>query len=430
MNDAINIKVPILARVEGEGALELKIQNNSIKTLQLRIFEPPRLFEKLLIGRHVEELPDLVARICGICPVAYQMSAVHAVESLANYSIPSWLHELRRLLYCGEWIESHALHIHLLAAPDFLGFSNVIEMAEKHPQEVNRGLTLQAIGNDIIQLIGARSVHPIGVKIGGFHKIPETSQLQALLQKIEVAIPAAQDMLTWTIAMQRPHFDNKLASVCLHHADEYPMNRGNIISSEGLNIDITDYEKYFKEFQVDYSTALHSQLNQHAYLLGPLARVNLNFQQLPTEIHEILARQGYTLPNHNLFDGMIARTIELLYALYEAQRIIKNNDFSNTKTPEIKLKSGIAIGCTEAPRGLLWHRYDIDEEGYIKYAKLVPPTSQNQGHIEHSLKQSLTEFGLDKSPDELKQYAEQMIRNYDPCISCATHFLKLKINHQ
>jgi sulfhydrogenase subunit alpha len=426
----VNIHVPILARVEGEGSLELKIKNQSIESLQLRIFEPPRLFEKFLEGRHVNELPDMVARICGICPVAYQMSAVHAIESLAEFQAPPWLHELRRLLYCGEWIESHALHIHLLAVPDFLGFGNVIEMAKQYPEEVNRGLTLQSVGNDIIKLLGARSVHPVGVKMGGFHHIPDKSEFQKLLDKIEAAIPAAEDMLAWTISLDRPAFKHNLAEVSLYHDKEYPMNQGNLISSDGLNIPITDFEAHFQESQVLHSTAFHSHLNQKPYLLGPLARLNLNYQHLPGQIHATLTKHNHALPSSDLFNNMVARSIELLYALHEARRIIKSIDLSDTSTPKLTLKAGIATGCTEAPRGTLWHRYKINKEGYIQHAKLVPPTSQNQAHIEHSLKQSLTGFGLQQTPEVLQHYAEQMIRNYDPCISCATHFLKMSIIHE
>jgi len=425
----INIQVPILARVEGEGALDLSIRDGSIHSLKLKIFEPPRLFEKFLVGRHADELPDLVARICGICPVAYQMSAVHAIESLADFKRPAWLHDLRRLFYCGEWIESHSLHIHLLAAPDFLGFSNVIDMAKEHPEAVNRGLTLQAIGNDIIRTLGARSVHPVGVKMGGFHQLPSQQSLNTLLSSIEKSIPAAEALLTWCISLDRPHYESTLPSVSLSSHGEYPINQGNIISSEGLNIPLEDYEKHFQENQVAHSTALHSHLKGQPYLLGPLARVNLNFDQLPSKIHATLAQHGYTVPNHNMFDNMVARAIELLYALHESKRIIETVDLTHTQVDPIEFKAGTAIGCTEAPRGLLWHRYEIDKAGYIEQAKLVPPTSQNQAHIEHSLITGLTAFGLTRPTKDIKQYAEQMIRNYDPCISCATHFLKLNIEY-
>ncbi|HET20470.1 MAG TPA: Ni/Fe hydrogenase subunit alpha, partial [Chromatiales bacterium] len=297
----IKINVPVLARVEGEGALDLEIRNGRIEHLQLRIFEPPRLFEKFLEGRSYTEVPDIVARICGICPVAYQMSASHAIESVFNANPGPWVRAMRRLFYCGEWLESHALHIHLLAAPDFLGFKSAIEMAEKYPDEVRRGLRLQALGNKIVRTLGGRSVHPVGVRIGGFTHAPDKTTMDALLTECLDLLPEVLSLVQWTANLDLPDDEQEFISVALHHPDEYPFNEGRLIASDGLDIPIADFHNHFREIHIPHSTALHGRYFPGGYaegevgipyLVGPLARVNLNHAQLPKPVRDNLAASG------------------------------------------------------------------------------------------------------------------------------------------
>jgi len=245
----ININVPVLARVEGEGALELKIHDQQIDELRLRIYEPPRYFEKFLEGRNYYDIPDAVAHICGICPVAYQMSAVHAIESIFHIETSSWTHAMRRVMYCGEWLQSHSLHIHMLAAPDFLGFSSIIEMAEQYAAEVRRGLMLQTLGNELIALFGGRSVHPVGVRTGGFYKAPSREHIGQILVRLRTALPAAEALVGWTASLDLPDDEQDFVCVALRHATEYPLNEGRIVSDHGLDIGIDEYEAHFREFQ-------------------------------------------------------------------------------------------------------------------------------------------------------------------------------------
>lgn len=435
----IKINVPVLTRVEGEGALDLEIRNGRIEHLRLRIFEPPRLFEKFLEGRGYAEVPDIVARICGICPVAYQMSASHAIESIFNASPGPWVRAMRRLFYCGEWIESHALHIHLLAAPDFLGFGNAIEMAGKFPDEVRRGLRLQALGNKILRTLGGRSVHPVGVRIGGFHHAPDKAAMDALLTECLELLPEVVSLVQWTASLDLPKDEQEFVSVALHHPDEYPLNEGRIIASDGLDIPIADYHNHFRESHINHSTALHGRYfpNGYAegeegipYLVGPLARVNLNHAQLPRPVRDNLTAAGISFPCNNMFQSIIARAAEIHFALLEAISLLEHYQPNNTPYVEVTRKAGIGYGCTEAPRGILWHRYELDGEGNVLSATITPPTSQNQARIEEDLKCSLETFGLDRSDEELKLHGEKVIRNYDPCISCATHFLKLRVGRE
>jgi coenzyme F420-reducing hydrogenase alpha subunit len=425
---SVRIRVPALARVEGEGALDLTIRGQEIEFLQLRIYEPPRLFEKFLEGRSYREVPDMVARICGICPVAYQMSAVHALEQVFAIDPGPHIRAWRRLFYCGEWLQSHSLHIHLLAAPDFLGFDSVIEMAGKFPEVVRRGLRLQALGNEVIASLGARSVHPVGACVGGFHRLPGREESRALLEKLRAARDDARALLAWTAGLDLPDDDQDFCCVALRHADEYPMNEGRLVSSDGLDIPIEAFDQHFDEFQSSHSTALHAGLDGHPYLVGPLARLNLNGDRLPRPVQEALGETGIAFPSGNMFHSIVARAVEVYFAIEEAIRILQQDPAIEVARVAVGATAGIGFGCTEAPRGVLWHRYRVDDQGCIEAARIVPPTSQNQARIELDLRNSLQAFGLDRDQDALRLHAETVIRNYDPCISCATHFLRLKVD--
>ncbi len=435
----VTINVPLLTRIEGEGALELQIKEGVIQSLQLRIFEPPRLFEKFLEGRSYDEVIDIVARICGICPVAYQMSAAHALESLFRAEPGPWVRAMRRLFYCGEWLESHALHIHLLAAPDFLGFNSVSEMAVEYGEEVRRGLKLQALGNKILRTLGGRSVHPVGARVGGFYHAPPAEEMHALLEECKAALPDAEALVHWVAMLEIEPDEQAFISVALQHPDEYPMNEGRIVASDGLDIDISQYHDYFRESHVAHSTALHAHYFPGGYsegkegvpyLVGPLARVNLNFMQLPQAVRDNLAATAIRFPSNNMFHSAMARALEIHFALLEAIQILEGYQPSGSPSVEVTPRAGEGFGCTEAPRGILWHRYEIDGDGKVLSATITPPTSQNQARIEEDLKNTLEAHGLDADNDELRLLGEKVIRNYDLCISCATHFLKLKVERE
>lgn len=426
-NRDIDIQVPVLARVEGEGALHLRITRGRIVDLRLRIYEPPRLFEKLLEGRDYHEVPDSVARICGICPVAYQMSAVHALEQILEIEPGPWVRAMRRVLYCGEWIESHSLHIHLLAAPDFLGYPGIREMARDYPAEVRRGLRLQAAGNEVIRTFGGRSVHPVGVRVGGFHHAPARAQIDALLTRLRAARPDAIALLAWCATLTVPVTDADFTSFALRHPDEYPMNEGRLCSSTGLDFGSRDFPVHVREFHAAQSTALHAHLEGRPYLCGPLARLNLNHDRLSPALRALLERAGVGFPDRNMYHSITARAIEILLAIDEAIRLLDDYEPSSRPFAPARPRAGAAAAATEAPRGVLWHRYELDEAGRVVAAQIVPPTSQNQARIEEDLRVSLARDGFDRPDAELRRQAEQIIRNYDPCISCATHFLKLTV---
>ena len=421
------IHVPILARVEGEGALLVRIRDQTIQSLELKIFEPPRLFEKFLEGRSYNEILDMVARICGICPVAYQMSATHAIEQCFDVKPTPWVRAMRRLFYCGEWLESHSLHIHFLAAPDFLGFKSAPAMAAVYPEEVRRGLRLQALGHELISLLGGRAVHPVGACIGGFYKAPNLAKVRDILQHVNACINDCEALIEWVATFKLTDNCHDFTSVSLRHPDEYPMNEGDIVSDKGLAISIDCFDDYFEERQVPYSTALHCLLQDQSYLVGPLARMNNNYEQIPLQIQAILKRVGVSFPSKNMAHSILARAAEIYYCVLEAARILEAYVYPESPHAEIQPRQGIGYGCTEAPRGMLWQRYEMDSLGLVKSARIVPPTSQNQARIEADLRTSLQQFGLDKPDDALRAYSEMIIRNYDPCISCSTHFLTINV---
>jgi len=421
------IKVDYLARVEGEGALHIKIDDDKVSDVKLKIFEPPRFFEAFLRDRDFREAPDITARICGICPVAYQMSAVHAMENALGMKLEGPLRELRRLLYCGEWIESHVLHIYMLHAPDFLGYEDAIRMAKDHKAVVERGLRMKKAGNEIVALLGGREIHPINVRVGGFYKLFSKKELSVLCENLKWARDAALETVHWTAKLPFQDFEQDYDFVSLSHPDEYPFNEGRVISNNGLDIDVADYENYFEEEHVEHSNALHSVFkNGGSYFVGPMARFNLNYERLSPIARQAAEEAGLKGECRNPFKSIIIRSIEVLYAFDEALRIIESYQEPDRPFEEATPCLGEGYACTEAPRGILYHRYKIDEQGKILDAKIVPPTSQNQKTIENDLWHFVPKY-MDLPQDKLTWQCEQAIRNYDPCISCATHFLKLDI---
>ncbi len=424
------IKVDYLARVEGECSLLVKMKGQQVTDVKLKVFEPPRFFEAFLRGRRYSEAPDITARICGICPVAYQMSACHAMEDAFGVQIADPIRALRRLLYCGEWIESHALHVYLLHAPDFLGYEDAIRMAKDHPSEVQRGLRLKKAGNAIVNLLGGREIHPINVRVGGFYKVPHKTEFDALTEELKWAREAALETVSWVATFPIPDFKRDYEFVALRHVDEYPFNEGRLVSNKGLDIPVREYEQHFVEEHVAHSNALQSVLKERdAYLVGPLARYSLNFDRLTRAAQEAARSAGLGTICQNPFQSIIVRSVETVYACEEALRIISQFEMPDKPWVDIEPRVGTGYGCTEAPRGIIYHRYRLDERGIIVDAKIVPPTSQNQKTIEGDLWQYVP-ANIEMQKDRLQWRCEAAVRNYDPCISCATHFLKLRIERE
>lgn len=421
------LSVGALTRVEGEGALHVTLSDGAVESVELNIYEPPRFFEAFLRGRAYTEPPDLTARVCGICPVAYQVSACNAVEDACGVAIDPELVQLRRLLYCGEWIHSHALHIFLLHMPDFLGYPDGISLARDRPDLIERGLALKKAGNRLMEQIGGRAIHPINVRLGGFYSVPAPDDLKPLAEQLRHALDNALSTLLDVAEFDYPDIEFDHEFLALTQPGRYPIENGAIARSAGPAFPLTTFTDHVTETQVRRSTALHSTLDGTRYLTGPLARYSLNHAALSPVAREAAAAAGLGAQCRNPFRSIIVRLVEVIYAIDEALRIIA--DYRRPRRPFVTVaaRAGVGHGASEAPRGLLYHRYAIGEDGLIRSATIVPPTAQNQAAIEHEMAE-LVAANLALDDASLTSLCEKSIRNHDPCISCSAHFLTLTVD--
>lgn len=423
------LSVGTLTRVEGEGALHVRLKDGALDSVELSIYEPPRFFEAFLRGRAYTEPPDLTARVCGICPVAYQVSACNAIEDACGVRVDEDLVALRRLLYCGEWINSHVLHIYLLHAPDFMGYPDIIAMSRDHAQVVERGLSLKKAGNQLMEFVGGRAIHPINVRLGGFYSVPTRLEFKPLAEQLRQALDNALATVEWVSGFDFPDLELDHEFLALTASGCYPIENGAIARTAGRSFPVAEFTDHVAESQVPYSTALHATLDGGRYLTGPLARYALNSSALSPIAAQAAARAGLAKECRNPFRGIIVRAVEVVYAIEEALRII--DDYQRPSRPfvDVAARAGIGHGVSEAPRGLLYHRYRIGEDGLISAATIVPPTSQNQAAIEADLAR-LVSRNLSLNDAALTALCEQLIRSYDPCISCSAHFLTLTVDRK
>jgi coenzyme F420-reducing hydrogenase alpha subunit len=430
--DSHVMHVGTLARVEGEGAMHIEYHDGVVTDVQLRIYEPPRFYEAFLRGRAHTEPPDITARICGICPVAYQMSSCWAIEDACGVEVTEDILLLRRLLYCGEWIESHALHVFLLHAPDFLGYDGAIEMAADHPDVVERGLRMKKAGNDLMDAVGGRSIHPVNVRVGGFYRMPTAPELRTLRPRLERARDDALETVKLVSGFDFPDLEQPYEYLSLRADREwYPIESGSVVTSSGASFPVRDFTSHIEEFHVAHSNALHARLDgsTEPYVVGPLARYSLNSDRLGEAARAAASEAGLGPTCRNPFRSIVVRAVELVEAYSEALRII--DGWTGAAAPNVPVppREGEGFGASEAPRGTLFHRYVIDDTGIIQDAQIVPPTSQNQRSVEEDLR-TMAQQWSDLDDHALLHRCEQAIRNYDPCISCATHFLDLTVDRR
>ncbi len=427
------IKVDALARVEGEGSLHVKLKDNQIQELRFGIFEPPRFFEAFLRGRSFMEVPDITARICGICPIAYQMGSIQAFETMLGITVPEPIRQLRRLIYCGEWIESHALHVYLLHAPDFLGLPDALELAKVNRGLVERALRLKKIGNDILEVVGGRAIHPVNMRVGGFYRAPTRREILTLADELKWAIEGSLETIRVVGGFAFPELEQDYVFLALRHEDEYAIHEGRLTTNTGLDLPIDRFLDHFDEEHVAHSNALHGYMKGNqgmggggAYKVGPLARYNINYDRLAPAVREAAADAGLGPSVRNPFKSIIVRAVELLQVCEDALAIVLDYREPDRPHEPVEVRAAEGAGCTEAPRGICWHRYRMDDQGLILDARIVPPTAQNQKVIEADLAR-VVQANLHLSDHDLQWLCEQAIRNYDPCISCATHFLRLTV---
>lgn len=425
-----DIKIDLLSRVEASGGLKIGITDHQVSILEFNIFEPPRFFEGFLEGRMFDEVVDFTARICGICPISYQMAACTAIESIFHFKLSEQTRRLRRMFSWAEIMQSHLLHVFILQAPDFLGYDSAAEAAKDHPDLVKTGLALKRLANDISIAIGGREVHPVVPRIGGFHSPPSGKTMQNVHSRIEDMLPALIDSAKVIAGLPIPEFDRDVEFLCLSHPDEYALNSGNIVSTGGIDIPVNKFLDVISEKQVPYSNAMQSYIidRNTSYMVGPLARVNINLDKLHPRVRQLIDELGVKFPNNNPYMGIVARILEVYNGLLECHELTNETDYYFDK-PEYTIRGGEGYGITEAPRGSLFHYYKLDDDGRVLKARLIPPTSQNHFRIEDDLILLIPTW-LDLSDEEIQKRSAAAIRNYDPCISCSTHTVKIDIDRK
>ncbi|NOR17516.1 Ni/Fe hydrogenase subunit alpha [candidate division WOR-3 bacterium] len=415
------INVDYIARVEGQGALHIDVtKDGKIQNLQFKIFEPPRFFESFLIGRRYDEVMELTSRICGICPVAHQITALRAVENAMGIDPTDQTKDLRRLMAISAHIQSNVLSMYFLSLPDLMGYESLIAMAKNHMDIVKRALKLKKLGNDLTQIIGGRAVHPVTMIVDGFSSIPSKNKLEDFRRRLSDAKKDAFKSVDLFSNIEIPDFTRKCEHVAISNPEQYAINEGRFKSTEGLNIDEMNYREHIYEKQKPYSTALHSYVTERdSFMVGPLPRVNLNLKQMSDDVQDAAKRSGFKFPNFNPFVSHLARALEVLHYIDECIEIIDKIHLKE-ENPSFMCKSGFGAAITEAPRGSLYHSYTLDNNGIVRKADIVPPTSHNAYNIEKDMN-GFVQTILDLPLDEITLKCEMLVRAYDPCISCSTH---------
>ncbi|MCX7914316.1 MAG: nickel-dependent hydrogenase large subunit [Thermodesulfovibrionales bacterium] len=421
------IKNDYLSRVEGEGGIFIEIKDGKISRLNFKIFEAPRFFEAFLKGRSYFDVPDFTSRICGICPIAYIMTSIRTIEAIFDVKVDDSIQRLRRLLSATEWLNSHALHVYMLHGPDFYNIESFWENKD-YLEIVKRGFVFKKLANQLTTIIGGRSIHPVSAKVGGFYTMPNEDDLMILLPELERAYEESLKGIKWACSLDFTDLIYEGEYFSLRHEGEYPMNEGYIISNRGVSSSMDEFFNQLYEYQVDHSTSLHVGIKRKnfvaPYLTGPLARLNLNYDRLPPDIIHTIKEAGISFPIKNIKMSIVARSIEIAYSIYEIIRIIKDYKRPERFSAPYAVRGGMAVWITEAPRGMLIHRYNIDDKGIVCDCNIIPPTTQNLFHIESTVRDFVQSY-IDKPADYIRKECEKIIRSYDPCISCATHILIL-----
>jgi coenzyme F420-reducing hydrogenase alpha subunit len=427
------IHIADIARVEGEGRLDVELSDGEVVNVCFEVKEPPRFFEVILVGRHYSEVPDFTSRICGICPVSYQTASIAAIEDAFGFQPSEQTRDLRNLLALSQWIQSHSLHIYMLALPDYLGVESALALASDPGSLpiVKRGLSLKRLGNDITKLIGGREIHPVSARAGGFTDVVSRAALDDIARRLEAALADARETVKLAasivhgdkVADFSPAFDH----IALSNPTEYAVSGKDFASTGGLSAPLRDFRSHIVEHHAPPSNALRSRLaaTGRSFMVGPLARVNLNFGRLSPGAKEAAKEVGARFPNRNPYYGMMARALEVYHAIEESLAIIGRYR-GVREMAEIAPKVSEGWGASEAPRGLLYHNYEFDENGIVQRANIVTPTAMNSANIEENLTALLPRW-LSLSVEEITLRCETLIRAYDPCFSCSAHFLKLNI---
>lgn len=419
------IKLNHITKVEGHGKLTVNVDKGKVEDVKFQVFEGARYFEGLVKGRNYEEIPVITQRICGICSQSHNICALTAVEKALGIKVSKQTKLLREVLVNASVIMSHVLHLYFLALPDYLGFDNAVDMAQKHMKEVKRGLKLKALGNKICSVIGGREIHSVNTRVGGFYSIPKQDQLNELLKEMKDAkkdVEATADLFG---KLKVPEFERKTNYISLYKKGKYSFTEGSLKTFEGKKITQERYKELIKEKVVNYSTAKKANIDDKEYFVGALARINNNRSELSLNARKAINKHKVKFPNYNPYMNNFAQAVEVVHLFDSTIKILSELNVKEEKLPEIKARAGSGTAILEAPRGILIHSYTLNSKGEVTQADIIAPTSQNCANIEEDIKQLLPGI-LHLKKDQVIMEIEKLIRAYDPCISCSAHFLEVE----
>ncbi|MGQ9569740.1 MAG: Ni/Fe hydrogenase subunit alpha [Thermodesulfovibrionales bacterium] len=416
----MKVNIDYIARVEGEASVKLDIKDGKINDLKLNIWEPPRFFEGFLINRRFDEVPDIVARICGICPVSHMTTAIRAIENALDLTPSPEIVKIRKIMALSQILASHLIHIYMLALPDYEGFKSIADMLPGFRVEIKRLIRLKEVINNLTSLFGGRPLHPVAMIVGGFTKPPSKDAVGRMIKDLESIKTDAVETLNFISLLPFPRFNCKSEYVAIHSLSEYAVNEGFIISNNGIEVKENEYYSVFEEKEVPYSNAKMTSIKgRGSFMVGALARLNLKFDMLHEDAKKAAGEIGFKVPDFNPFHNNIAQAIEVIHGISECIEILDSLTLKDYET-KINLREGGGIALTEAPRGLLCHHYVLNKRGIVEKANIVTPTSHNFMNLEENLKRLVKKF-INNNKEEIKLKCEMLVRAYDPCFSCSVH---------
>ncbi len=433
MAQDLNINVSPISRVEGHGDLIIDMKNRKVEKLIMGIPESPRFFEAMLVGKDWTHPSHITSRICGICSVAHTFASIKATEDAMGIKVNDQILKLRKLINHHECVQSNSLHVYFLAAPDFLGVGSVVPLIETHPEVVQIALKVKKVANEIVRIVGGRAVHPLTTVVGGFTKLPDEADIHRMLDMIKSLYPDLEKSLEVFKTLKLPDFERETEYISLSNEKEYALYDGKIKSTDGWMIECRDYLEKIKEKVVQHSTGKHCWASRDSFLVGALARMNNNFNQLTENAKNFAQELGIKIPCYNTFMNNFAQFAEIVHYVDDSIRILEEfleEGLDKDKARvEVKPQAGRGVGIVEAPRGLLIHDYTYNDDGKVEKANLIIPTNMNYANVEKDMEALLPDI-IDKTEDQIRFDMEMLIRAYDPCISCSTHFLNVKLNNK
>lgn len=410
--------------MEGHAGFMASVLKGDVQSAKLEIKEGIRLIEGILIGRHYRDVPVIVQRICGICPVVHNLTAIKAIEKAMGVKISQEAKDLRRLLEWGQIVHSHALHLFFLSLADMLDINNDLKLVEKYPEETKMAIKIREFGMEIVKVIGGRVIHPLTNEVGGFKKVPTNDEIKKLIEQGYQALEIAEKLGVFFAQFKFPDFERETEYVSLDSGNDYSIYEGDVISNKGLHIPVEKFENNFSELQKPNEVIKKVEIkSRNVYMVGAIARINNNASRLTPKAELYFESLGYKLPDYNPFHNVIYQMVEVIHAIEESLitlKLLEGTDISKAITGNYEVKEGVGVAAVEAPRGTLYYHLDIDHNGYVKNANIITPTAQSLSHLEHDIALYLNDI-VDLPEEKRTQKLRGFIRAYDPCISCAVH---------